>query len=232
MGIDEYPFHQVTDTFAAVAGSDPSWNDGHYICAADQGGEMAFTSNVRLYANNDVLDGFVCLRHRDRQYNVRVSRRLRPDMEYLGAGPLRLEVVEPLSAVRLVLDENAIGIALDVTCHTANVPYMGPIEIRRLEGGLMSERATYEITGGAEGWVSSAANVSYSAVDDVVLPQSFVGVSAAAAGRPHRTRHARAGQAGARSPAMGILPHARARRVLLRGPQRADRRPARRGPAG
>ena len=96
LGIDEYPFHQVTDTFAAVAGSDPSWNDGHYVCAADQAGEIAFTSNVRLYANNDVLDGFVCLRHRDRQYNVRVSRRLRPDMEHLGAGPLRLEIVEPL----------------------------------------------------------------------------------------------------------------------------------------
>ena len=153
LGIDEYPFHQVTDTFAAVAGSDPSWNDGHYICAADQGGEIAFTSNVRLYANNDVLDGFVCLRHRDRQYNVRVSCRLRPDMEHLGAGPLRMEIVDPLGTVRLVLDENAVGIALDVTCRTANVPYMGPIEIRRLEGRLMSERATYEITGDAEGWV-------------------------------------------------------------------------------
>jgi hypothetical protein len=63
LGIDEYPFHQITDTFAAVAGGDPSWNDGHYVCAADQAGTIALTSNVRLYANNDVLDGFVCLRH-------------------------------------------------------------------------------------------------------------------------------------------------------------------------
>ena len=78
LGIDEYPFHQITETFAAVGGSDPSWNDGHYVCGADQAGTVAFTSNVRLYANNDVLDGFVCLRHEGRQYNVRVSRRLRP----------------------------------------------------------------------------------------------------------------------------------------------------------
>jgi len=100
-----------------------------------------------------VLDGFVCLRHAGRQYNVRVSRRLRPDMERLGAGPLRLEVVEPLETVRLVLDENPIGIALDVTCRTANTPYMGPIEVRRIDGRLLSERATYEITGECEGWV-------------------------------------------------------------------------------
>jgi hypothetical protein len=153
LGIDEYPFHQVADTFAAVAGSDPSWNDGHYVCAADQSGTIAFTSNVRLYANNDVLDGFVCLRHAGQQYNVRVSRRLRPDMEQLGAGPLRLEVVEPLETVRLVLDHNEIGIRIDVTCHTANAPYMGPIEVRRIDGRLLSERATYEITGECEGWV-------------------------------------------------------------------------------
>ncbi len=154
--MDEYPFHQVTDTFAAVAGSDPSWNDGHYVCAANQAGTVAFTSNVRLYANNDVLDGFVCLRHEGHQYNVRFSRRLRPDMDRLGVGPLRLEIMEPLDVVRLVLDRNDIGIRLDVTCHTSNVPYMGPIEVRRIDGRLLSERATYEITGECEGWVEVA----------------------------------------------------------------------------
>lgn len=156
LGIDEYPFHQVTDTFAAVAGSDPSWNDGHYVCVADQAGRVALTSNVRLYANNDVLDGFVCLRHDDRQYNVRVSRKLRPDMETLGAGPLRLEIVEPMRTVRLVLDDNEIGIRLDLTCHSSVAPYMGPIEVRRLDGRLLSERATYELTGEVEGWVEVA----------------------------------------------------------------------------
>jgi hypothetical protein len=156
LGIDEYPFHQITDTFAAVAGGDPSWHDGHYVCAADQAGNVAFTSNVRLYANNDVLDGFVCLRHEGRQYNVRASRRLRPDIEQLGVGPLRLEIVEPLEQIRLVLDDNEIGIRLDVTCHTSNVPYMGPIEVRRVDGRLLSERATYEVTGECEGWVEVA----------------------------------------------------------------------------
>ena len=81
--MDEYPFHQFTNTFAAVGGSDPMWNDGHYICVADQGGQVAFTSNLRLYANNDVMDGFVCLRHDGRQYNIRVSRKLRPQMDVL-----------------------------------------------------------------------------------------------------------------------------------------------------
>ena len=46
VGMDEYPFHQITDTFAAVAGSDPQWNDGHYVCFCDEAGEVCLTSNV------------------------------------------------------------------------------------------------------------------------------------------------------------------------------------------
>ncbi|MFN8021500.1 MAG: hypothetical protein U0Q03_08235 [Acidimicrobiales bacterium] len=153
LGMDEYPFHQFTHTFAGVVGGDPSWNDGHYVCAADQAGRMAFTSNLRLYANNDVMDGFVCLRVDGRQYNVRVSRKLRPRMDDLRVGPLRLEIVEPLQTVRLVLDDNRFGVSLDVTCHSTTVPYLGPAEFTRIDGRLISERITYEQPGECEGWV-------------------------------------------------------------------------------
>jgi hypothetical protein len=154
LGMDEYPFHQITQTFAGVGGSDPMWNDGHYVCGADQAGRVSFTSNLRLYANNDVMDGFVCLRHEGLQHNIRVSRRLRPAMDELRVGPLRIEIREPLEALRMVLDDNAFGFTLDVTCHSTVSPYMGPIEITREDGRLLGERATYEITGELEGWVA------------------------------------------------------------------------------
>jgi len=156
LGMDEYPFHQITQTFAAVAGSDPQWNDGHYVCLAEHQGNVSLASTVRLYQNNDVLDGFVCLRHEGRQYNIRLSRRLRPDIEHLGVGPLRLEIVEPLRAVRLVLEPNDIGIELDVMCRSTCVPYLDPVEVTRADGRLLSERAVYEVTGQCSGWVKVA----------------------------------------------------------------------------
>ncbi len=221
LGIDEYPFHQITDTFASVAGTDPSWSDGHYVCAADQAGTVALTSNVRLYQNNDVLDGFVCLRHDDRQYNIRVSRRLRPDMEHLGAGPLRLEIVEPLQTVRLVLDDNEFGIKLDLLCHTANVPYMGPIEVRQIDGRRLSERATYEITRRLRraGLRSRGERIELARDTSLVLPQPFMGLSTAPR-PPVQPRRTDTEQARAGHTAMGALPHARSRRVLLRRSQR------------
>jgi hypothetical protein len=158
LGMDEYPYHQFTNTFAAVAGSDPQWNDGHYVTLCDAEGTVCLTSNVRLYQNNDVLDGFVCVRHDGKQHNVRVSRRLRPNMDFLGVGPLRIELVEPMQRLRMVLDENDIlddhSISVDVTCRTTAGPHLDPIETTRIDGRLISERATYEVTGECSGWVS------------------------------------------------------------------------------
>src|SRR4249919_3893568 len=154
IGLDEYPLHQITQSFSGVAGSDPQWNDGHYVCLSDVDGNVCLTSNIRLYQNNDVLDGFVCVRHRDRQHNIRVSRRLRPNMDHFGVGPLRIEIVAPMRTMRLVLEDNEFGIACDVRCHSTVMPYEDPVEITRIDGRLFSERATYELVGHCEGWVS------------------------------------------------------------------------------
>ena len=153
IGLDEHPLHQITQSFAGVAGSDPQWNDGHYVCLCDADGDVCLTSNVRLYQNNDVLDGFVCVRHRGRQHNIRLSRRLRPDMDVYGVGPLRIEIVEPMRTLRLVLEDNELGIACDVLCHSTVLPYEDPVEVTRVDGRLLSERATYELVGGCAGWV-------------------------------------------------------------------------------
>ena len=153
IGLDEHPYHQITASFSGVAGSDPQWNDGHYVCAADQAGNVALTSNLRLYSNNDVLDGFVCIRHRGKQHNIRLSRRLRPQLDELAVGPLRIELVEPMRELRLVLDDNEYDIALDLTCRGSTVPYEDPAEITRTDGRLVSERITYELAGKCAGWV-------------------------------------------------------------------------------
>jgi hypothetical protein len=153
IGMDEYPYHQITSTFAGVAGTDPAWNDGHYICLSDMAGEIGLASTLRLYQNNDVLDGFVCVRSAGKQHNIRLSRRLRPDLDTLAVGPLRLEIIEPLKAVRLVLEDNEHGITADVTCRSTTLPYEDPAEFTRIDGRLISERITYEVTGKCEGWV-------------------------------------------------------------------------------
>ena len=40
-----------------------------------------------------------------------------------------------------------------MTCRSVTVPYEDPAEVTRIDGRLISERMTYEITGKCEGWV-------------------------------------------------------------------------------
>ena len=133
-----------------------------------------------------MLDGFVCLRHDGRQHNIRLSRRLRPDLDHYGVGPLRIEIVEPMQTLRFVLEDNDFGIACDVLCHSTVLPYEDPVEVTRVDGRLLSERATYEMVGACEGWVEVAGRRHELTPDAlVVLPQPLVG-------QPGRTRRARA----------------------------------------
>ncbi|MBT4518879.1 MAG: hypothetical protein HOC23_02640 [Halieaceae bacterium] len=153
---DEYPYHQIAGTFSTVASSDKNWNDGHYICLCDDAGEVALIASLRLYQNNDVLDGFIAIRHRGKQYNIRVSRRLRSDMDFFGVGPLRMEFLEPLKKIKLVLEDNEYGISCEITCTTVLTPYEDPVHVQRVDGILFSERAVYEIVGTCEGHITIA----------------------------------------------------------------------------
>ena len=152
---DEYPFHQIPESFAAVHTSDKHWNDGHYICLCDMDGNVSLVATVRLYQNTNVADGFVCIRHEGMQHNIRISRQLRPDFEY-RVGPLRVELLEPMQQIRLVLEPNEYGIACDIVCHTVGRPYHGPLSANRIDGWLLMERMTYEVPGRAEGWIEVA----------------------------------------------------------------------------
>jgi len=165
IGLDEYPFHQIVESFAGAATGDPSWNDGHYLCVTDHAGNVSFASSLRLYPNNDVMDGFVCLRHRGKQYNVRVSRRLRPAIDTLRVGPLGIEILEPMKRMRIFLEDNEVGVRLDLVLTSTTVPVRSPVETTRIEGRLVSERTTYEIVGTAAGSVEVAGE-RYELTDD------------------------------------------------------------------
>ena len=226
IGLDEHPLHQITQSFAGVAGSDSQWNDGHYVCLCDVDGNVCLTSNVRLYQNNDVLDGFVCIRHDGRQHNIRLSRRLRPDMDHYGVGPLRIEIVEPMRTLRFVLEDNEFGIACDVLCHEHRAavrgsgrdhPHRRPAAERA--GHLRARRCLRRVGRGG------GAALRADAGDLVVLPQPLVG-QPGRAWRP-ALRGAATAAAGARRAAVGAVPRATATAASTSSTRAAGRPPAR-----
>ena len=103
---DEHFTHQVTETFANVASSDPSWTEKVCAMAMARDGSLQIGFGLGKYTNRNVIDGYAALSRGKEQLTVRASRALASDPEHTVIGPIHYEVVEPLKKVRFRLDEN------------------------------------------------------------------------------------------------------------------------------
>jgi hypothetical protein len=99
---DEYLIHQSYDPINA--GVDV---DRLYVACYDTTGDLHVAVGLGAYSKTNVMDGFVVIRHKAVQHNLRLSRHLQDDRADTRIGPLDVEVIEPLKRWGVVLGENA-----------------------------------------------------------------------------------------------------------------------------
>lgn len=168
--LDEYPRHQVGGTFDSVVSDSVHWNDGFYFTLGDEDTGTSLYAAIRLHPNTDVIDGFACAVVGTQQHNLRWSRRLRPEIDDIAVGPLRLDIVEPLWALRLRCSDNPYGIAFDLAWNGLHEPYLEDRIVRYSGGRKVYDRTNYDQC--CE--VSGTLTVAGRAFD--VTPASWVGV--------------------------------------------------------
>src|ERR671918_1395672 len=96
---DDFPFHQVPSPFNVVGTSDVHFNDGYWFATFAEGWYVV--AGLRLHPNTNVMDGFGGVARGGEQHVVRTSRVLRPDHTRLAVGPLRVEIVKPMTLARV-----------------------------------------------------------------------------------------------------------------------------------
>ena len=89
-----------------VGTSDLSWTEKICAMAAAKDGSLQMGFGLGKYPNRNVMDGYAGISRGVEQRTVRASRRLDRDPGRTTVGPIRYEVVEPLKAVRFVLEPN------------------------------------------------------------------------------------------------------------------------------
>lgn len=151
--LDEWPRHQTMATFDLVSDTSPHWSDGYYFVTGDDRGEVTWFAGFRLYANNDVLDAFVCASRDGRQHNMRWSRRLRPRIDDLDCGPMSVEILEGLRTLRTRAEPNRYGLACDLTWTGDCPPYLEDRVQVVINGRLHADRANYSQCSTVTGWV-------------------------------------------------------------------------------
>lgn len=142
--MDDYPVHQIAEPIRHVATSDRNFYDRYYFNCHPRlatGGEpLMLIIGLGQYPNLGVTDAFAVLRRGDDHLVVRSSRALGADRSDTSVGPLRVEVIEGLKILRVVLEASPDNPALsfDLT-FTAGVP--ATLETRHFMRDL--ERVTF-----------------------------------------------------------------------------------------
>jgi hypothetical protein len=113
--LDDYPVHQAALPIRYPATSDRNFYDRYYFNCHAGTDELMLIIGVGQYPNLGVTDAFALARHDDTHRVVRASRELGTDRMDTTVGPFRVEVLEGLRRLRVVLDPNEHGLEFDLT---------------------------------------------------------------------------------------------------------------------
>jgi hypothetical protein len=113
--LDDFPIHQAALPVRHVATSDRNFYDRYYFNCHAGTDELMLLIGLGQYPNLGVTDAFAVARHGDVHRVVRASRELGPDRMDTRVGPFRVEVLEGLRRLRVVLEPNEHGLEFDLT---------------------------------------------------------------------------------------------------------------------
>jgi hypothetical protein len=126
---DDYPIHQTPEPIA-YAGSDRNFYDRYFFNAYSPDGATFVAVAFGVYPALNVADAHVSILRDGRQRCIHASRVLGMERMELSVGPIRIEVIEPLQRLRVVL-EPTDGLGCDLTFEGRAFPIEEPRFTRR-----------------------------------------------------------------------------------------------------
>lgn len=160
---DDFFCHQLIEPHARVALPDPSWAERAFFTFCDPD-RFGIDIGMSLYPNSDVLESYAIVALPGRQLSLRAARDLAGGRWPPAAGPVRMDVLEPLRRWRLVCEENEGGIAFDLEfsaraagyeCRSPRIHKAGELvydnvnvfQTGRYSGVLRADGETFELAG-------------------------------------------------------------------------------------
>lgn len=147
---DDYPIHQTPEPVAYV-GTERNFYDRYFFNGYAPDGSGFFAAAFGVYPALDVADAHFCVVRGDTQHCLHASRRLGMERMDLSCGPIRIEVLEPLSRLRLVVEGE--GIAADLTFAGRAFPIEEPRFTWRVGPRTVMDYTRLTQNGHYQGWI-------------------------------------------------------------------------------
>jgi len=152
---DDYAIHQAPVPVNDHVLTDPNAYERYWFGGFGAQGEYYFGAGLGLYPNRDVLDAHFSIAFDGRQHSFHVSRRAPRARTESSAGPLAVEVVEPMRVLRLVLGPNETGIECDLTFRARTAPLLEPRSLWKFGPKVVMDTTRFTQHGSWEGWAKA-----------------------------------------------------------------------------
>jgi hypothetical protein len=150
---DDFPVHQAPEFIAHPGTSDRNFYDRYYFNMHAKSDEWFAIFGFGQYPNLGVVDAFIDVRKGADQHVVRASKPL-TDRGDLSIGPFRIEVLEPLRRLRVVVEPTEHSVAMDVTWEGHTPAMVEPRQYLRSRGKVIFDTQRLAQTGTWSGTLS------------------------------------------------------------------------------
>jgi hypothetical protein len=150
---DDYPIHQTPEPIA-YAGSDRNFYDRYFFNAYAPDGSVFVAVAFGVYPALNVADAHVAVVEGGVERCLHASRVLGMERMDISVGPVRIEIVEPLQVLRVVV-ERAEGIAAELTFEGRAFPIEEPRFMRRIGPRLFMDYTRLTQNVRVSGWVEA-----------------------------------------------------------------------------
>ncbi len=148
---DDYPLHQTPEP-VAYAGSDRNFYDRYFFNGYAPDGSGFFAAALGIYPHLDVMDAHFCVVRNRVQHCLHASRELGMERMDLSAGPISVEIVEPLRSLRVKVSEYQ-GLSAELSFTGRAFPIEEPRFTHRIGSRTFMDYTRMTQNGHWEGWI-------------------------------------------------------------------------------
>jgi hypothetical protein len=149
---DDFPIHQTSEPIA-YSGTDRNFYDRYFFNGYGAEGDDFFALAFGVYPHLNIADASFCVIRDGVQTSLHASRWLGMERMDLQVGPIRIEVIEPLKRLRLVVEAKDQGLAADIAFEGRAFPIEEPRFIRRQGPRALMDYTRLTQNGRYQGWI-------------------------------------------------------------------------------
>lgn len=151
---DDYPIHQTPEP-VAYAGTDRNFYDRYFFngYSTETGNTAFFAAAFGVYPHLNIADAAFVVVRNGIETALHASRCLNMERMDLAVGPVRIEVLEPLHKLRVIVDAPDHGMSADIVFTGRSAPIEEPRFIRRIGPRTLMDYTRLTQNGRYQGWI-------------------------------------------------------------------------------